>query len=142
MALVTHATKNLSLCDRAIVMGRGGVLAYDGPPEAATGFFGVDDYDGIYAALPTKEPAEWRRLREAEAGAPPAPPARPKPQQRRRPRLAPQLRVLTGRYVRLFARDRRNLVLLLGQAPLLALFGVALFQAGLFACRAAARRMP
>ena len=54
IAIVTHATKNLALCDRVVVMGRGGVLTFDGPPAAALEFFGVGDYDGIYAALPDK----------------------------------------------------------------------------------------
>jgi hypothetical protein len=44
----------------------------------------------------------------------------------------PQLRLLTERYARLFARDRRSALLLLGQAPLLGLFDVALFHSGLF----------
>ena len=51
MALVTHATKNLALCDRVVVMGRGGHLVFDGTPADALGFFGVDGYDGIYTAL-------------------------------------------------------------------------------------------
>jgi ABC-type multidrug transport system ATPase subunit len=132
VAVVTHATKNLALCDRVVVMGRGGVLTFDGPPEDAVRFFGVDDYDGIYGALLTKEPAEWRRLHVAQAGERPEPVARQEQHHRRRPRVLPQLRVLTGRYLKLFVRDRRNLLLLLGQPPVLALFGVALFQAGLF----------
>ena len=34
-------------------------LAFDGAPEDALDFFGVDDYDGIYTALPTRSPDEW-----------------------------------------------------------------------------------
>ena len=74
VAVVTHATKNLALCDRVIVMGRGGVLTYDGPPAGAAEFFGVEDYDGIYTALAETPAAEWQarfeseqRPREAEA---------------------------------------------------------------------------
>jgi ABC-type multidrug transport system ATPase subunit len=135
IAIVTHATKNLALCDRVVVMGRGGVPAFDGAPRAALEFFEVGDYDGIYTALPDREPGEWRRRFEATRarpalGAPaPAQPAAPDP--RRRAHALPQLRVLTGRYLRLFLRDRRNLLLLVGQAPVLALFGVALFESGI-----------
>jgi ABC-type multidrug transport system ATPase subunit len=132
VALVTHATKNLALCDRVVVMGRGGVLTFDGPPMDAPAFFGVDDYDGIYMALPTREPAEWRSRHLAGARERPEPPEPGEPTRRRRPHLLPQLRVLVSRYLTLFMRDRRNLLLLLGQAPVLALFGVALFQSGLF----------
>jgi ABC transport system ATP-binding/permease protein len=136
VAVVTHATKNLTLCDRVVVMGRGGVLTYDGTPAGAREFFGVDDYDGIYNALPGKAPEEWqaefegtRRDAGNEAPAPEASSAEP----RRPARTLPQLRVLVSRYLKLFLRDRRNLMLLVGQAPVLALFGVALFQGGIFA---------
>jgi len=110
VALVTHATKNLALCDRVLVMGRGGVLTFDGPPGAAPAFFGVDDYDGIYLALPTREPAEWRSRHLAGARERPEPPEPAEPTRRRRPHLLPQLRVLVSRYLTLFMRDRRNLV--------------------------------
>ena len=135
VAVVTHATKNLALCDRVIVLGRGGVLTYDGAPAGATEFFGVQDYDGIYIALPRRPPSEWqaefetgRRSRETEIS--------PRPDAgtaRRRPaRSLPQLRVLVSRYLKLFVRDRRNLMLLVGQAPILGLLGVALFESGIF----------
>ncbi len=58
------------LCDRVVVMGRGGVLTFDGPPSAALEFFGVTDYDGIYTALPDKAPREWRTLFDATRAEP------------------------------------------------------------------------
>ncbi len=51
VALVTHATGSLAICDSLIVLGRGGVLCYQGEPAEALTFFGVKDYAGIYAAL-------------------------------------------------------------------------------------------
>jgi ABC transport system ATP-binding/permease protein len=137
IAVVTHATKNLALCDRVIVMGRGGVLTYDGPPEGASRFFGVEDYDGIYTALPERHPSDWKadyeasEYHEAEPGA--AVPEASKAPGRKRARALPQFRVLVSRYLKLFMRDRRNLMLLVGQAPILGLFAVALFQSGTFA---------
>ena len=59
VALVTHATKNLALCDRVVVMGRGGRLVFDGPPKDAAAFFGVDGYDGIYTALDEAPAERW-----------------------------------------------------------------------------------
>jgi ABC transport system ATP-binding/permease protein len=130
VALVTHATKNLALCDRVVVMARGGHLVFDGPPAQALGFFGVDDYDGIYAAL-DERPPELPRA-EPDARAEPRPAAEESPAARPRGNLLRQARVLTARYARLMARDRRNLLLLVGQAPVLALAGIGLFHAGLF----------
>jgi ABC-type multidrug transport system ATPase subunit len=128
VALVTHATKNLALCDRVVVMARGGHLVFDGPPAGALEFFGVDDYDGIYTALderPDERPAGAQGERSAAADDRPRGP-------RPRGSLLRQTRVLTARYARLMARDRRNLLLLVGQAPVLALAGIGLFHSGLF----------
>jgi ABC transport system ATP-binding/permease protein len=39
IALVTHATDNIGICDRIAFMGLGGSLCYYGPPEEALAFF-------------------------------------------------------------------------------------------------------
>jgi ABC-type multidrug transport system ATPase subunit/pSer/pThr/pTyr-binding forkhead associated (FHA) protein len=139
VALVTHATKNLALCDRVVAMGRGGVVTFDGPPAAACSFFDVADYDGIYAALDETPARDWReRFRGSSTPRPEAQRMRAAASTRRRPRQRRawrQWRVLTSRYVKLMRRDRRNLLLLLGQAPVLALAGVGLFKGGTFARR-------
>ena len=57
VTVVTHATKNLRLCDKVVVMGRGGELTFYGEPEAAPAFFGTDDFDGIYQALEDRPPS-------------------------------------------------------------------------------------
>jgi ABC-type multidrug transport system ATPase subunit/pSer/pThr/pTyr-binding forkhead associated (FHA) protein len=58
--LVTHATKNVALCDQVIFLARGGYLAYYGPPDAALRYFGVEDFDAIYEKLEGElTPAEW-----------------------------------------------------------------------------------
>jgi len=49
--LVTHATKNVMLCDQVVFLAKGGHLAYYGPPEEALAYFGVEDFDGIYEKL-------------------------------------------------------------------------------------------
>lgn len=45
LALVTHATANIKLCDRVVFMGRGGNLCYFGPPKQAPNFFELQDND-------------------------------------------------------------------------------------------------
>jgi len=139
VVVVTHATKNLALCDKVVVMGRGGNLAFHGTPENALAFFGVDTYDDIYSALEEGGAVEWRRRFEsgrngrATAGSLEAPaqaPATRRP--RRQRRRLPQATVLAHRYLQLLLRDRRNMALLLGQVPVLALAIVGLFHSGLF----------
>jgi ABC transport system ATP-binding/permease protein len=138
VVVVTHATKNLEQCDRLVVMGRGGHLAYQGPPGDALGFFGVDSYDDIYGALEREGPLEWnarfKALANGHGDAAAAPPeAAPAAARRRRRgrRVLPQAAVLASRYARLMVRDRRNMALLLGQVPVLAIAIVGLFHSGL-----------
>jgi ABC-type multidrug transport system ATPase subunit/pSer/pThr/pTyr-binding forkhead associated (FHA) protein/ABC-type multidrug transport system permease subunit len=51
--LVTHATANITLCDRIVFVGRGGRLCYFGPPKGALSFFEVHsgDFADIYNEL-------------------------------------------------------------------------------------------
>jgi ABC-type multidrug transport system ATPase subunit len=48
VALVTHATANIEVCDRIAFMGRGGKLCYYGPPEQALSFFEMQSQDFKY----------------------------------------------------------------------------------------------
>src|SRR5207244_13484403 len=79
--LVTHATKNVMLCDKVIFMARGGHLAYFGPPEEALAYFDQYrpprerrekemEFDDIYRILGDAArgtPAEWgARFRQGE----------------------------------------------------------------------------
>jgi ABC-type multidrug transport system ATPase subunit/ABC-type multidrug transport system permease subunit len=139
VVVVTHATKSLDLCSRIIVMGRGGRLCFDGSPADAMVFFGADSYDEIYAQLDRRPAEEWQRKREQEGGQPVVPEeplpmaAEPPPRRRQRGSLWRQAYVLTQRYVKLFQRDRRNLIILLAQVPLLALAIVGLYKVDVFA---------
>ncbi len=132
---VTHATKNLHLADKVCVMGVGGELSFFGPPEEAKAFFGVDDFDGIYTALETRPATEWRARFEATepeflATVEQQGPAAAKPAPRPQPNVGRQTWLLAQRYAKLLLRDRRNLMILLGQAPLIALGIALLFQKG------------
>ncbi len=136
--VVTHATKNLALADRVCVMGRGGEPAFFGPPAEAKEFFGVEDYDGIYTALDERPATEWRQRFEAGRDLPTLEadpevaleaPARAGEKAPKR-RTGAQTGVLVSRYLKLVARDRRNLLILLGQVPVIALGIALLFQPG------------
>ncbi len=51
VVLVTHATKNVMMCDQVAFLARGGRLAYYGPPEHALTYFDVETFDEIYTKL-------------------------------------------------------------------------------------------
>jgi ABC-type multidrug transport system ATPase subunit len=58
--LITHATKNVMLCDQVAFLAKGGHLAYYGPPEEALKYFGVQDFDAIYQKLEGEQtPHAW-----------------------------------------------------------------------------------
>jgi ABC-type multidrug transport system ATPase subunit len=143
VVVVTHATKNLALADKVVVMGRGGELAFLGGPEEAKAFFGAGDYDGVYQALDERPGVEWRRDFEATRPRPPAGDdvdtqalavdrgaAAPQRAPARRPRTGPQAGVLARRYMTVVARDRRNLLILLGQAVVFGIGTAVLFRGG------------
>jgi ABC transport system ATP-binding/permease protein len=130
---ITHATKNLGLCDKIVIMGRGGHLSFFGAPDEALRFFGVSEYDEIYTALDEAPAGYWpdrwldyetERARQ-DGDVPPSPPTFPRPKADRK--IGRQARILSSRYVVLFRRDRRNLLILLGQVPVLGIFVSVLF---------------
>jgi len=56
VALVTHATNNVMLCDQVVFLGQGGHLCYAGPPEQCVGHFGLTgDFSDIYQYLDRSE---------------------------------------------------------------------------------------
>ncbi|MGD2143571.1 MAG: ATP-binding cassette domain-containing protein, partial [Anaerolineae bacterium] len=66
IVLITHATKNVMMCDKVIILVRGGHLAYYGPPEQALSYFDqfrtdherrIKDveFDDIYTILEDEE---------------------------------------------------------------------------------------
>ncbi len=59
VVLVTHATKNVMMCDKVVFLARGGHLAYFGGPEEALRYFGVDDFDEIYTRLEEGQALAW-----------------------------------------------------------------------------------
>ncbi|HEY7908672.1 MAG TPA: FHA domain-containing protein, partial [Thermomicrobiales bacterium] len=139
--LVTHATQNVTLCDKVVFMAPGGYLAFFGPPREALEFFNVETFAQIYTTLGEPgAPEEWaRRYAESpyharyvdarigralaaqgrQRGLPP-PAVRPDQKLQRAQSLS-QFKTLTARYIATILKDSRNLAILLLQAPIIAL---------------------
>lgn len=49
--VITHAMENVHLCDRVIILGRGGKLCYYGAPEHIFKFFRTSDYSKIFSYI-------------------------------------------------------------------------------------------
>ena len=141
IVLVTHATNNINTCDYICFLAQGGRLAYFGPPNEAKSYFGKTDFAEIYSALePTEENPNIPAEAEARFKASPlfqqfvVAPLNQSPvaQMNHLPQTAEviqpkrgdpwkQFRLLSRRYLELLMNDRGNLLILLLQAPIIAL---------------------
>ncbi|HEX5505151.1 MAG TPA: ATP-binding cassette domain-containing protein [Thermomicrobiales bacterium] len=155
--VITHATQNISTCDKVIFLARGGRLAFYGKPQEALEHFGVSDFTGIYRRLENEaSPAEWaqrymqtqhfrryivEQLNQHVAAAPapyvPAPGQAPpktalgagaQPVKAKGPSALTQFFVLVARYLAILRRDRALLLLFFLQPPILAFVLTAMFK--------------
>lgn len=118
--LVTHSTLQLKLCDKIVFMGKGGNLCYFGSYDDALAFFGVSDVVDVYNMITDNAP-EWRNKYDSTAEPAPAERASSSNTPAGKSKRRFQLPVLCARYIKLVANDRQRLLLLLVQAPVLAL---------------------
>ena len=129
---VTHVTQNLNLCDKIIVLGKGGMLCFFGTPQNACEYFGVTDIVDVYDKI-NDNPVMWRQrfldLRRREGhdiGIEPSGAAvqstgagAKKDAKAGYNSGWSQFLVLAARYMRLTFGDPKRCLLLLLQAPIL-----------------------
>jgi ABC transport system ATP-binding/permease protein len=137
IVLITHATQNIAICDHLAFLACGR-MTYFGPPSQALGFFAAGELADIYAF--TEDEADAARWAETYRGSlqhqkylverPARAPAKVSSEQRAanaeraetfEKSRGRQLAILVRRYVELVVSDRRNLALLLLQAPVIGL---------------------
>jgi ABC-type multidrug transport system ATPase subunit len=141
---ITHNVENVGTCDLVAVLVRGR-LAYYGPPADLPGYFGVGKISEIYDSLESQPSEEWSRRFEAselrrryvtermkwlshtDAAAPIDTGESASPVEQRK-ELWRQFRVLTARYAAVVMRDRKNVAILLAQAPIIAVLVGMVFQ--------------
>ncbi len=127
IVLVTHATANITDCDRIVFLGGGGKLCYFGTPADALKFFGVTDFANIYINL--QETSEIDRYVQLYRNSPyyqkyiansinPIPASNTQlPPTAKKANPLVQWQIFTQRYFSLLSRDRVNLGLALFTAP-------------------------
>lgn len=128
--LVTHATGSIALCDRVIVMGRGGRVRFAGRPDVLLESFGVDSFDDVYLDPDDVDGPTPRRKRLRFDD--PAPGAAhhsyASPRRDRVQQSFPfQVATLAGRNVKLMARDRGHIRGAMLQVPILGILTALLF---------------
>lgn len=122
IVLVTHSTLNLQICDKILFMGSGGNLCCCGNEEEAKAFFHVKSLVDIYDLINT-DSGKWKeryatyvgeRETVQEIGR-----IKKKKNRNRNSRIK-QIRILSERYFKIILNDKKRLMLVLMQAPLLA----------------------
>lgn len=157
VVLITHATQNVDLCDKIAFLAPGGYLAYYGPPREALDYFGAAKFADIYTTIEQEPRMEvWpqrfqstphyarnvaARLAAAGLSAGPGAPgahaaglakAQSPPPASRQVSAFRQFRILSQRYLETLTRDRRNLLTLLLQAPVIAIMVALVFNGPIF----------
>ncbi|MFC5002131.1 FHA domain-containing protein [Dactylosporangium cerinum] len=120
VVVVTHSPLHLNVCDRVLVLGRGGKVAYFGPPGDLLPFFGAEEYADVFKQV-YDDPDGWA-ARYAGTAPPRHDPARGEVAPQPQPAEAPpprqswwrQLAVLTRRMTAVTLADRMYAALLLG----------------------------
>jgi hypothetical protein len=155
VVLITHATQNVDKCDNIAFLAPGGYLAYYGPPKEALGYFAAEKFADIYTTIEAEPAMEvWgqrfqrsphyqknvvARLAAAGVGGNGAggstvshalalTRAQARPMATKRVSALRQFGLLTQRYLETLFRDRKNLLILLAQAPIIALMVALVFR--------------
>lgn len=153
VVLVTHMPEDALASDLVAFLGQGGKLCFYGPPQEALSFFGRPDLEQVYKSVAELEQAEqWHqrfthsslasqfvssRLTPGALPATSAATTRPSPRRNRALRTRRQsgwrqFSLLTRRYVKILVQDRKNLLVLLLQAPVIAVLLALITSAGVF----------
>jgi ABC transport system ATP-binding/permease protein len=135
--LITHATKNVMLCDKVVFLAFGGRVAYFGPPDEGLNYFKVPEFDQIYEKVENSStPDEWdagyrrspdyrnyvlepqKHLQSKQTGASVGAQRQPPPSVKQASSWQ-QFWILTRRNFTILSRDRGALLLMLLATPLL-----------------------
>ena len=117
--LVTHSTLQLQMCDKVAFMGKGGNLCFLGSLPDALKFFGVSDVVDVYNMI-TDDAKTWRDKYDStiDLGKEKKISGKIRAHKENKKNTLP---VLCRRYGKLIFNDKLRLLLLLAQAPVLAL---------------------
>lgn len=127
VVVITHSVANLNVCDKVLLLGPGGKVAYFGPPDQLLPFFGMSDHADVFTSVARDPEGAKQRFKasplEAQqieaplsAPRPTAPPLEKPPRQQSIPS---QLSTLARRHFQVILADR-------GYAAFMLLLPVAL----------------
>ena len=119
--LVTHNIANLDLCDRLIILGKGGKLCFSGPPNDVNSFFEISKLADVYDEV-TYNTEKWHEKFEKTQKSKKANNSSVGivSKGKNSKSFVKQCFILAARYMKLVKNDTQRMLLLLLQAPLLA----------------------
>lgn len=139
---ITHTLENIETCHLVVLLHQGRLVFY-GPPQAVSGYFGIQRLSDIYETLESKPAGFWaekyqassfyqlyvekRKTPETKEHA-----SKPSSQQKssssKKTLGLRQTPTLMKRYFELLMSDKRNMLFLIMQAPIIALVVGLVFQ--------------
>lgn len=127
VVLVTHKPEDLAYMDEVIFIAEGGYLTYKGPANAYKSYFGVETAVQVYASISGKRSKPWIAKFNAEHPKQPPVSASPSAIKPKNHSYLGQLMWLSRRYLAIKFNDIGNVAIMLGQAPVIALLVLFIF---------------
>lgn len=126
IVLITHAMANLHLCDKIVFLGSGGRLCFFGSPAGALDFFGVNDFAEIYNLISNESEIYCDKFKTSNYNIYSKPLCKKTCLKRQVPKVKgqsswKQFCILSKRYLKLTLSDTQRFLILLGQAPVVAI---------------------
>lgn len=124
--LITHAMANLHLCDKIVFLGNGGRLCFFGSPAGALDFFKVSDFVEIYNLISNESEVYCEKFTTSNYYIYSKPLCKKTNLKGQVPKVKgqsswKQFCILSKRYLKLTISDTQRFLILLGQAPVVAL---------------------
>ncbi len=124
IVMVTHTTQNLHLCDKVLLMGKGGRVCFYGPPSECMEFFGVDSLTEVYNKVLTDDEVMRSAQRYAQLYGDPSgqyqPPSEGRAPSPKRASFMRQFGILSSRYMTLIRNDCQRLLMVFLQPIIIA----------------------
>ena len=125
IVMVTHTTQNLHLCDKVLLMGKGGRVCFYGSPSECMDFFGVDSLTEVYNKVLTDDEVIRCNQRYTQMYGDSAGQDRPrqdgKTPSHKKASFIRQLGILSARYMTLIKNDYQRLLMVFLQPIIIAI---------------------
>ena len=119
IVITAHTVSNLNLCDKVLFMGTNGRICYYGPYQDIFKYFGVEEFVDIYDILKEDSLSWYKKYRENQKRI--ELPEEMKKEKKERVGFFSQTSTLVKRYLSSLINNKSMLILLLGQALLMAI---------------------